>query len=111
MPFPFTCPHCNFTSQVPDHLGGTRAKCPSCAAVVTIPSEIPVAPVARPPVARPTSAPRPPKKKSALVPVLLLVVGLGLLLFCCGGSVIGGFLLWPRTSPHKLNDYHDALGA
>src|SRR5947207_22751 len=96
MPFPFTCPHCGFASQVPDQLAGTRARCPSCAAVATIPSEVPVPVV---PVARPKPAPRPAKSKSPVVLMVSLLLAAGLLLFCCGGGGIGAFMLWPRKTP------------
>lgn len=101
MPFPFTCPHCGSTSQVPDQLGGARAKCPSCAAVVIIPSEIPVVPVVSP-----VEGLRPPasaSKKSPVVLVVLLLVAAGLLLICCGGGGIGAFMLWPRKTQFDNN--------
>ena len=94
MPFPFTCPDCGFTSQVPDQLAGTKAKCPSCAAIVTIPApEIPTVPVV---TSKPPAKLSP--KKNPVILVVLLLVAAGLLLFCCGVSGIGAFVLWPSKT-------------
>src|SRR5262249_12701495 len=41
MPFPVTCPSCRHTSQVPDSLGGTQARCPMCGTVVDLPEPEP----------------------------------------------------------------------
>src|SRR5438132_7957789 len=97
VPFPFTCPSCRHTSQVFDHLAGTQAKCPSCAAVVNIPPlairTTPPAP-SDPPLVRAADGPAPPPPKSAgraVLPVALAVAGL-LAVFCCGGGGIAAFL-------------------
>ncbi|HLW68421.1 MAG TPA: HEAT repeat domain-containing protein [Gemmataceae bacterium] len=44
MPFPVTCPSCRHTSQVPDSLAGTTARCPMCGVVVDLPDPEPKKP-------------------------------------------------------------------
>jgi hypothetical protein len=67
MPITFNCP-CGKTLRVPDEHAGRRAKCPACAAVVTVPApevepvlevveDTPAPPTAAAPGAKPYSKP------------------------------------------------------
>lgn len=58
MPITFNCA-CGKTLRVPDEHAGRRAKCPACAAVVTVPApeEEPILEVVENPPAPPTAAP------------------------------------------------------
>src|SRR5262245_28104213 len=90
MPFPFTCPSCRTTSQVLDHLAGTRAKCPTCGDVVPIPA------VGRPVEGIPTIPPlvdeQPPVARTgggAGALIALVLAGLFQFVCCGGGGVVG----------------------
>lgn len=54
MPIHFHCPHCDRLLRTPDSAAGQKARCPSCGAVVDIPS---ARPPERPPAAPPPSSP------------------------------------------------------
>jgi hypothetical protein len=41
MPIEFTCPECRRLLRVPEQSAGKKAKCPSCGAIVAIPSDTP----------------------------------------------------------------------
>lgn len=107
MPFPFTCPHCRHTSQVLESMARSQAKCPTCGAIVTIPSlplairpgtPVPVVYAPEPP----QTAPEPPPRSSRM-PTLLFVGGL-LLIFCCGGGGVGGLLIYRTHQNQKQAD-------
>ena len=37
MPYAIECPGCTIALRVPDHAGGRRAKCPTCAETMLVP--------------------------------------------------------------------------
>lgn len=101
MPFPFACPSCTRVSQVPDHMAGTQAKCPTCGVVVNIPRPTAAPPPVQKPPPRDADAvmtvtpveDREPPKKSGF-PLVIVFVGLALGFLLCGGTGVGGFLMW-----------------
>lgn len=118
MPFPFTCPSCRHTSQVPDSLAGTQARCPTCSTVVTIPGPVqsrsptanaPPLPKLEPAIddeklasrmSEVRLAPGPAGKKKGGIAVVLIA---GSLFFCCGGLGLAGFYLFRSKNVDVAN--------
>lgn len=119
MSFPFTCPSCRQTSQVPDSLAGTQARCPTCSTVVTIPAPksvratLAVAPPSAPklepaieekrPIAR-TGDVRPAKRKTSggMIAAIIILSILGLLgVVCCGGLGLAGYFSARRAKAER----------
>jgi HEAT repeat protein len=122
MPFPFTCPVCGRTSQVPEQLAGVQAKCPFCATVVVIPKaaaalapRVPSIPVVAPiddgliPVISP-SAPKAGKSGGVVIAGVVVLAGLAALFCCGGGSGLAYWLLF-YSGPTVVVDGPPPLGS
>ena len=78
MPIPFTCPHCGNFTNVDEQFAGRTGPCGRCGNLITVP-------YAHTGGARP----RPPKKSSGLMVVLVVLLGFG----CLGAPILLALLL------------------
>lgn len=91
MPIPFTCPHCGARTEVAEQYAGQTGPCAKCGKTITVPP-----PVGTPGYTTPTKASQVP------LVVLLVVAGLGLLLFFCAGFVFLAFRMVAPTAPPPM---------
>jgi len=91
MPIPFTCPHCGAHTEVAEEYAGQTGPCVRCGKSITVP----------PPAGTPGYT-TPSKASQVPLVVLLVVAGLGLLVFFCGGFFFLAFRMVAPVAPPPM---------
>jgi len=91
MPIPFTCPHCGAQTEVAEQYAGQTGPCARCGKSITVP-----------PLAGTPGYTTPTKASQVPLVVLLVVAGLGLLVFFCGGVFFLSFRMIAPMAPPPM---------
>jgi len=91
MPIPFTCPHCGTQTEVAEDYAGQTGPCARCGKSITVP-----------PLAGTPGYTTPTKASQVPLVVLLVVAGLGLLVFFCGGFFFLSFRMIAPVAPPPM---------